>query len=354
MDDWIAWRDKEECRLAALDVPDTKLVVNTKCVNELKKFASAVEPSKVVTIIGDQGVGKSTLVAELLRDPVTRKMGSIDAGDTEAHRTTGVRVYTMKAAYKYLVIDTEGLNSPTPPNGVGQEEYNSYYRPGLQQLIPHLVYQLSNVVVFVWGPETQGSSVPHMEQAYRACVSAFHVTSGGTPVNRSRSTVKPVLLLLLNKIPLRKCFSAEKDDVQYVTERWCSDAVQELDLRNGGCLGNFFSSLHAFMLPLKASKWRPRKGPDVLGGPVFSTSIVTLQGLIHTLLTEQMRSMLDTQPVRPRALLSEAAWVTSLAPRVHAINTTFHRWGCPVFITTDDIRSYTRNASREGTEDAKD
>eukprot|EP01064_Diplonema_japonicum_P011805 TRINITY_DN19259_c0_g1_i1.p1 TRINITY_DN19259_c0_g1~~TRINITY_DN19259_c0_g1_i1.p1 ORF type:complete len:338 (+),score=77.65 TRINITY_DN19259_c0_g1_i1:69-1082(+) len=333
--DWIEWRNSDKCRLAALQIPDSRLVLNEECLKALEKCVKKTEPSKVVVVVGDQGVGKSTIVAELLRDPVVRNMSGNMVVDAE--RTTGVRVFTNKvkaqtSIYKYLLIDTEGLNSAEPPEGVPREQYNSYYRPGLQQLIPQLAYQAASLVIYC-----SGSPMP---KAYSDCVEAFHVTSGGTPVNRSRETIKPTLLVLLNKQPLRKCFSSDKDEVEYVTEEACSEALRGCDERNGGCLGNFFCSLHAFMLPLKDSKFRPRNRSDVQGGPVFGVSISTLQVVIHHLLTDQIRHSLEIQKGVGKAILSEAAWVRSLPIKVGIINEAIHKWGCPVLITADDIRKY--------------
>ncbi|KAJ9460151.1 hypothetical protein DIPPA_00456 [Diplonema papillatum] len=337
--EWVDWSRKDECELLRIRMPGpgearALLEVNASCMQSLARCSESTVPNHAVCFIGDTGGGKSYVVAQLLAGdwPARGKPVKTDA-------TEGIRVYAHRPGrgYRALLLDTEGLHATEPRHAFFTEEdmgaHNSYRRPGVLTLIPHFAHQAADVVVYVWGPETAGEHA--MEKAYQACVECFSLKNEAGGGGGGAGENRPALLVLLNKQPLRRCFSARGaaagGEAELIGPEEASRELRSIDERggHGGILPRHFSSVWCHRLPFIGSKWRARSGGEYLTGEaVFQSAVHALDEVIHTALLHRKRSCATVDG--RRVFLSELGWVISVPDRARCVNDpSFHRWAAP-------------------------
>eukprot|EP00754_Rhynchopus_humris_P015967 Rhum_TRINITY_DN14487_c5_g1::Rhum_TRINITY_DN14487_c5_g1_i4::g.90547::m.90547 len=248
---------RQLCSFRISDAKDgCSLKLNDDVVRELCRGAKAHTPSHTVFFTGDTGVGKTHVMQQLLErrsvgvapwmlvPPASALPASAASaaslsscssaaaaasgcGDVASiPRTAGVTVHkrtmvTPSQKYAVLYLDSEGYNASAPPvaaagdgddtdDATSEMEHHGFRRPAVLQLLPHLAYRVSDVIVYVWdgsvGDESAGRGAPagsRLQRAYVDCVRTLRLAAGG---GGGEGVNKPSLLFILNKMPLRHCY----------------------------------------------------------------------------------------------------------------------------------------------------
>eukprot|EP00755_Sulcionema_specki_P027432 Sspe_Gene.87746::Locus_59516_Transcript_1_1_Confidence_1.000_Length_1587::g.87746::m.87746 len=335
------------------------LLINPLCVSHFVAHASAIEPAHTIAFLGDHGAGKSFIIRHLInldkmrQLALTRREGGREVvenvssppvvsdsatGDFEMVKTEGARLYSHRHGTRrdrVYVLDTEGLNGI---RDCGSEEkqfrYNGHINPAVQLRIPILA-QRADVIVYVWGPDGHNNNDNAVNDAYRQCVSALRLNTSSSRPSSRRRALRPSLLLLLNKQPLRHCYSKRlgNDGSKLLTERDCTDELRLCDARTRHLASNF-TDYRCFRLPSRASTWRNA----LRGTDVFSEGIVCLEQILCDLLRTQTRARLVEK--FPSFLVSEKAWVAGLPLMVRTVNQCSSSQTPPTPVTEEEVATW--------------
>lgn len=222
------------------------------------------EPARVISVVGDTHVGKSTLIRKLNDLNDGEQLGPLAAQANESSmnpNTADINGY-LNTLKHVLFLDVEGSGGgnvlPTEasfslPSDMTESQYFELRRIGVQEQLPRLAYAISDIVIFVALDDFANYSyISRVKQMAR------HATHDVLDLER------PTLILVCNQTRL-----AQPVDVEEVTNTFFSTHDAELTLLDS------FESVKCVRLPDFSSSE---------GKELFWKQIAVLQNLISSML----------------------------------------------------------------------